>query len=299
MLSIFFFGLQVAASQPAPPAPLYPEVHYLRVDGAEAGAMKLFASHAERSGAAGRLHPATFATPRFERCSDTPRSRLHRIDTECIRALVPEARDGDPPVVALAVIEDRRSNITGRVVNKSHTIWCIGARSVGFETLNGPLDGVADIGVQRDVDKCIADALSIEREMVSDGEGNRRWVQAFRADRLAEHAQAARGSSDGIATVRVGRLEADPGGRCRVAGTIEAVENGPALRAGDRILLELPEGCSGAHPMLAPLARPGSLIRFYAAWPEGIRFIEPADGEQAAPRACAPLRPEPAEEAGP
>lgn len=284
MWTSLLLGLQAAAAQPAPPAPVPAEVQYVRVAGREERAMKLFASLAEGSPSAARVRAATIAPSSFERCAATPRAYLYGIDSECIRALVPEAGRGRPPVIALAVLENRRPNITGRVVLKGHTIWCIGPRSLGFEDLNDPLDGMSgEIGVQAKVDECIADALSVEREMVRDGEGRGHWLYAFAPDRLAENAQVARGSADGIATVRIASFVGGPRGPCRAFGTIEHVENGPALRAGDPIVIEMPSDCTRAHPMLAPLARSGNLVRFYGAWSGGVRFIEPVAAGGATP----------------
>ena len=268
-----------AAAQPAPEAAPAPEpgARYFSVAGVEAGAMKVLAALAEAPDAALRLTAAGSSAPSFERCSATPRARMYRIDTECIRALVPET-PGEPPVVALAVVENRRSNVTGSVVLKGHTIYCIGARSIGFEDLNDPLDRLTppQIGVRAKVDECIADALSTERleAMERAPEGGALWRFAWANDRLAASPQAARGSAYGIAELRIDSFDRD-GGECRVRATVEEVEQGPGLRSGDALEIALPRSCLSVHPMAPLLARTGSRVRFYGAWGGGVRFVEP------------------------
>ena len=271
-----------AAAQPAPetaPAPApEPGALYFRVAGVEAGAMKVLAALAEAPDAALRLAAADGPAPAFERCSDTPRARMYRIDTECIRALVPET-PGEPPVIALAVVENRRSNITGRVVFKGHTIYCIGPRAIGFESLDDLLDRLTppQIGVRARVDECIADALSTERleAMERAPGGAALWRFAWANDRLAASPQEARGSAHGIAALRIGRLERGEGGECRVRAIVEEVEQGPGLRSGDSVEIGLPRSCLSVHAMAPLLARPGSRVRFYGAWGGGVRFVEP------------------------
>ena len=112
--------------------------------------------------------------------------------------------------------------------------------------------------------------------MATGEDGKPAWRYTYAPDRVAENALVARGSGDGIATIRVERTLRNRRGPCRVFGTIESVENGPALRRGDKVEIDLPAGCFDAHPMLAALDRPGDLVRLYGAWNGGIRFVEPA-----------------------
>jgi hypothetical protein len=279
MRTAMILALQAAAAQPAPePGPATePGARYVTVTGVEAGAMKVLAALAEAPDAALRLVPADGAPPPFERCSDTPRARMYRLDSECIRALVPET-PGGPPVIALAVVENRRSNITGRVVLKGHTIYCIGPRAVGFEDLNDPLDRLTppQIGVRAKVDECIADSLSSERleAMERAPGGGALWRFPWTNDRLAASAQEARGSAHGIAALRIDRFDRE-GGECRVRATVEEVEQGPGLRAGDAVEIGLPRSCLSVHPAATLLARPGARLRFYGAWGGGVRFVEP------------------------
>ena len=278
MWTAMMLAVQAAAAQPAAEASApEPRARYVRVAGVEAGAMKVLAALAEAPDAALRLVAAEGSLPAFERCSDTPSARMYRLDTECIRALVPET-PGEPPVIALAVVENRRSNVTGSVVLKGHTIYCIGARAVGFEDLNDPLGRLPPgIGVRAKVDECIADALSTERleAMERTEGGGALWRFAWANDRLAASPQEARGSAYGIAALRIDRFERGEGGECRVRATVEEVEQGPGLRSGDSVEIGLPRSCLSVHAMAPLLARPGSRVRFYGAWGGGVRFVEP------------------------
>lgn len=257
-----------AALQIAVQAPFPVEVAYLPVASGDYQRVDALLAGLPANGGP-RLRRSALDSAPFARCL-TP-SRLSDDEDFCVRGLLPRG-EGDLPLVALVVEEDRRSNITGRVVWKSFTIRCVGYRGVGRAELGTTLATPFDVQRARaPLRQCIADALRIPAQATIDAAtGAANWRFPVRAEGLIRDAVLARGNGLERAIVDIEERRVaggTAGGECILTARVSRAVGGWWLRNGDTIALGLPCGTNDVRH-----GRPAHLMIDFE---REIRYLEP------------------------
>jgi hypothetical protein len=260
-----------AALQAAAPPALPAEVAFLPVASAGSPAsnrVDAVLTGLPRSGGP-RLRRSALDPAPFARCLE--RTRLSDDEDFCVRGLLPRG-EAELPLVAILIEEDRRSNITGRIVRKSVTIRCVAHRGVGRAVLGNALGTASEIDRARDpVRQCIANALRIPAQARIDvATGAATWRFPVRSEGLIRDTALARGNGleRAIVDIEERRVAGETaGGECTLQARVSRVLGGWWLRDGDTVLLGLPCGTNGVRH-----GRPAHLMIDYE---RALRYLEP------------------------
>ena len=211
-----------------------------------------------------RLRRASFGTGAAIACLED-RNFVDDAQT-CLRALVP-LRPG-APLVLVYVEEDRRSNITGAVVNKSLNLRCVGARAVGHADFDA---NEAAIGRAREsIRRCIAEAARTpEQATIDPASGAASWAFALQPNGLTRSLPDARGNAleRAIVEIEENRAPGAPYRDCTLSARVSRVVGGWWLRAGDTVALSVPCGTNGVSH-----GRPALM---YLSFDRQLRYLEP------------------------
>jgi hypothetical protein len=188
----------------------------------------------------------------------------------CLRPLVARAHRG-APLVIVYVEEVRRSNITGRVVNKTLTVRCVGARAVARAELSGTLDSEFAIRQAREpVRQCLIDAARTpEQAAIDPRTGTATWRFPLQREGLSRNLADARGNAleRAIVEVEESRRPGGPNSECTLNARVSRVLGGWWLRAGDRVILTVPCGTNGV--------RDGRPALLFVNFERQLRYLEP------------------------
>jgi hypothetical protein len=219
----------------------------------------------------------SFARLRFASCpEEAPSYHLNR----CIRARLPAH---GTPSVAFSIETESTSNVTGSVVHRRHTVWCIGSHGLGRIELPGLLPFGQAAKLEAELARCVDEALGAGDRwgQAEDRDGRRIWHVPLDPGRLAADAALARGWAPERAIVEV--LEAvsthRASGRCSFRGRIAYVESGKRLRAEDWVEFSGPcrwEGKDGISRMFSQGGLgAGETARIYLSYEDGaLQYLE-------------------------
>lgn len=277
-------ALTMLQPPPSGQAGVQQDIAYSVVPGAASAPTRRFEALLREASGNFRLRQARLEPASLRSCGD--RNSPAAVDL-CARMALPPG-SGGAPVVAFAIEEERRPNVTGSRVNRTYKLHCVGPRGVGTMPLpeQGELSGLAYRRMaEGDLRVCLRDALAVPSWLSLDERGNGRArapYSVYQVRPVRSAAQVTRTFND-IAIIEYSAADIyKPADRraCLYPVRVVEVERGTAWRRGD--MAEFTIGCGDLNRAAFRRWLPGGdgargRARIYSSG-SFIQHVEPVGG---------------------